>query len=287
MRNRSIAFFLLATLFTPNWSYAYPIPPRSLRQLYIDSELVVVADVKKTEAGDREDDWSSGKATLQISSCLKGKTKNKSIVVYYAAGVFCPAPARYETGETVLAFLKSREKGGGYRTYALSYGAKALTKSELGFYLARIKELKNILVIKEEGERLKETTAWLVKCAENEATRQEGLLDLDGPSRYYSTKEKKPEPKFLKYLNEDQKNRLVAILESAKPGKDGMPYDILTVMSILSKTTEDEELLRIVERYRKIDWKDKKKEEKQKTLIADFVMKCKDLPNKAIDSDKK
>ncbi len=275
MKNRNLVLCLLASILMAQWSCAFPIPPRSLRQLYNDAELIVVANVQKTEAVELDDLWSRSKATLKVSSCLKGEVKGSTVAVYYAPNMVCPSPARYKTGKTVLAFLKAREKGEGYRTYALSYGAKALAEGELEIYLARMKELKIILVIQDEQERFRKTTAWLVTCVEKQVTRMEGLLDLDGPSRYYSTKETEPGPQFVKYLDKDQKTRLVAILQSAEPGRYEMPYELLTVMSILSKTADDRELRHIVERYRKIDWKDQKKQEKQRALIAEFLMKWK------------
>ncbi len=287
MKYGATAFLLAAAFLMPALHcVAYPIPPRSLRQLYEDAELIVVAYVQKTEIVERDDPWHIAKATLRIISCLKGAGQDV-VVVYYNPHMVCPAPARFEEGTSVLAFLVPSEKEPGYRTCSLSYGAKMLTGEELKAYLARIEDLKTIVAIDDEDLRVQKTTEWLMKCVEEQATRWEGLLDLDRPSRTWLRERSSSEPEFWRHLTTEHAHQLLAILETAAPGKYGFPYEVSAIMSILTRRAGNEDLMGILEQYRKIEWRDEKRDKKQKALLAEFLMTYRNLPNIAIDSDKK
>ncbi len=259
---------LSVIFFSVNWIYAYPIPPRSLRQLYTDAELIVVAEVGKTEMVKGDDPWNDGKATILISSRIKGAEKGSSIEVYYSLHIHCPAPARYETGKTVLAFLAARRKGDGYQTCSRSYGTKYLTKEELDNYLKSINALRQILEIKNEKERLEKMVEWMVRCVENKDTRFEGLLDLDERNLGRFLPVENPEPEFSKFLNQSQRDRLFAILKSEPPSGNPQYYTLMSIMSILAKSLNSKTLSNIVEQYDKVEGND---EVRQRALISDFI----------------
>lgn len=263
-----------------HFAHAYPIPSRPLRRLVIDAEFIVVAAVEKTAIRHEEKDhWASGMATLRISSILKGHRDAKVISVYFAAFVMCPAPARYVEGKTVLAFLNRRKNGEGYRTYALSYGAKTPDNADMKVYVARVKEL--LAILKEDGgKQTARTVDWLVRCAEHPATRWEGLRDLVWPTHGRRDGKSVTDPAFHPHLTGPQRARLVAVLKTLRPTKHGLPYDAATIMSILAKTEANDQLGAFAERFRKIHWEDADKIKKQKAVVAEFIAQYERAPNR-------
>ena len=100
-----LIFSLIIGFLSVNLCSAYPISPRTLRQLYINSELVVEANVVKTESVKLKSSHYTAKANLQVSSFLKGESSENPIEVYYYKYLICPQPATYKSGEIVIAFL--------------------------------------------------------------------------------------------------------------------------------------------------------------------------------------
>jgi len=98
-----LIFSLIICFLSVNLCSAYPISPRTLRQLYINSELVVEANVVKIESVKLKS--SHSKANLHVSSFLKGESSENPIEVYYYKYLICPQPATYKSGEIVIAFL--------------------------------------------------------------------------------------------------------------------------------------------------------------------------------------
>lgn len=90
-----------------------------------------------------------------------------------------------KSGDTLLLFVKDgdeeedgEEKGEGERPTLADYrdGIKKLSMEKIGVYEARIKELNSIFSAKKVSEsRLLE---WVIRCAEDPATRWEGTFEL-------------------------------------------------------------------------------------------------------------
>ena len=172
--------FVLAVLMTLWFAEAgaFPIDPQTLRMLTNDSELIVSASVEKITLIKREDGFNTGIARLKILSILKGAEESQSVDVSYDADMVCPAPPHYEEGATVLAFLARSQDSPGYFTVGLSYGAKSLNNRGIEVYSARIRELIEIEEQTDPNTRRERLVEWLVRCAEEPATRWEGAYDL-------------------------------------------------------------------------------------------------------------
>ncbi len=162
-------------------SQACPINlPKPLRVLYTTSEFVVVARVGETIVAGRDAEQGSSlmKTALRISTQLKGEHKEKAVSFYYRVwgGEEEEAARPYEKGETLLLFLTPREEGEGYEVGDAGYGVKKLPDADLKVYVRRIEELADIL--RQEKPDPAAITEWLVRCAEEPATRWEGTYDL-------------------------------------------------------------------------------------------------------------
>src|SRR5436190_18562397 len=113
-----------------------PIGPLTLRWLYLNAELVVVAKPGKTNALERSKDHQySASVPLSIEQTLKGDAKGTSITVFFGPTVDCPLPDRYPEGKTVLAFLAWDKTVGAYYARGFSYGSKELAAEDLKVYL--------------------------------------------------------------------------------------------------------------------------------------------------------
>ncbi len=202
---------------------AYPIPPEPLRVLIAEAEFIVTAQVREPDVRERAGAATKGAhlfgieyVALDVEKILKGRLPVGTIVVPHELGTVCPAPARYEVGTRVLAFLDGGQSGT-FTTHALSYGAKTLDDAGLGVYLERIEEQLAIQHMPEGSERLAAQVEWLVKCAEHPATRWEGAYEfttdvgrrIHGPTR------------FARELSHPQRERLRAAYLSAESFDQG------------------------------------------------------------------
>lgn len=208
------AFFLVIS-FLPSVQTANACPeepPVPLRQLYMQSDRVVVATVSGSSVDKVESEDENGKSvtvkiSLNVSETLKGEGTKPLIHIYqwqYISNVPDPEPGtgenesdeedyegynnskRFEKGKKLLLFLNKEDddenesKGKKSTRFALAdyrYGAKDLSSSDLSVYVKRIKELSTILKNKQPDK--KEIIDWLVSCAEEPATRWEGAYDLN------------------------------------------------------------------------------------------------------------
>ena len=184
----------LACAFALERSLACPIqaPPQPLRTLYKLSERVVVARVGAKEVlATTEDEMASVRVTLHVTENVKGEPVQ---VVHFYHDEFVgksaekdeeekqlisfsgrPVP-RLKSGERYLFFLDPREEGGGYEVNDEDYGIKELSDDGLKVYLERMKELADIT--RQEPENKLALVEWLVRCAEEPATRWEGAYEL-------------------------------------------------------------------------------------------------------------
>jgi len=196
-------------------TFAYPISPRPLRQLVIESESIVIGYVVKTYNKNKEGaDWFRNMAKIVILEKLQGSIKDDTIEIIFYPGMICPAPEIYYDSTLVISFID--EFDGSYYTHAHSYGAKTLTKEEIAIYKNRIQEIQKIQKIANKEEQLTNTVDWLVKCAEIETTRWEGIFELMPESDFMSIFSIDKNQNFRKLLTEEHRERLKKALLKTK-----------------------------------------------------------------------
>lgn len=232
---------------------ACPVPmPATLLELYLRSDLIVVADVKDEKDGkiiEDENDYYSVEVNrnLRVSSVLKGKaTKNFVFTKVEYRNKHENNEAVEDTGEEYLPygysgvtriagderflffFTKDAETGKIELSDDVS-GVKKLNDFELGLYQKRLAELKKIVETKEY--QLDELTDWLVRLTEELATRWDGIADLT--ASFQAVEYKKDEegvdpfvidedftantPEIAENLSDSQKNYLSSLYFSALP----------------------------------------------------------------------
>jgi len=191
---------------------AYPISPRPLRKLVMESEYIIVGYVSKTYDKNDSDHWGPRIAQIAVLEKLQGTMQEDTIEISFHPTMICPSPDRYFDSTYVISFLN--KKGGEYYTYALSYGAKTLKKDEIEIYKKRILEIQNLLKITDEERQYPEIVKWLVKCAEYPATRWEGVFELSPESDFMSYYSRGKKEDFKNILTPSQKERLKAALLS-------------------------------------------------------------------------
>lgn len=175
------AVFVVADSFTTG-TFACPgPPPQPLRALYIDSDLIVIARIGKTEItkvekGEDEFELSSLKTALLVSSTLKGEPQPVVYVNRLTYGEYRDQLSSATEGETFLVFLTRHGEDEGYDIDNMSFGLKQLSEADLKVYVSRIEELASIM--KADKPDPKEIVDWLVRCSEDPATRWEGTYDL-------------------------------------------------------------------------------------------------------------
>ncbi|HEX8398890.1 MAG TPA: hypothetical protein VF644_15760 [Pyrinomonadaceae bacterium] len=271
--------------------------PKPLRVLYQQSEKIVVArletvtDDKVLEENEERTEVSVRKV-FSVSSTLKGKAE-PYFVIYETEYREKPSPEaesdveqpaesketeetaaaeneededNFKIGKRLLLFLKKDKKGDGYALVDYSYGAKALSDADLRIYEKRIEEIGSILASPEK--QTERTIEWLVRCAEESATRWEGAYELDASfdlierqaeieAEERAARERGEvkiqqnsynprilmlpddesynfggDPKFARILSNSQKERLTNILLNAleaKPAKDNSENEGLTI----------------------------------------------------------
>lgn len=185
----ALAFTMLtiSAAFVVRRALACPveIPPQTLRTLYKHSDRIVVARVGHTEVVEPDENSAHVRTALHVARNLKGKDEGPVVFVHHETweeeGV--EQPGTYKQGEQLLVFLErhgeegdDEEARGGYTVDNATYGVKKLSDEDLKVYLARISELEQI-----EAQKTPDKTAlveWLVRCAEEKATRWEGAYEL-------------------------------------------------------------------------------------------------------------
>jgi hypothetical protein len=278
---------------------AYPIPPQTLRHLYHESDLIVVAKVGQTITSQDEEGWALGKVTLQVSSVLKGPVYTQNVDVYYVPGLICPAPPRYKEGETVLAFLHVAEDRAGYITTALSYGTKYLSDSELKIYTERITELARLM--SQEKVETAQIVEWLVRCAEETATRWEGAYELFSPGSARHVDPQATKVDYAALLTDEQKTRLTEaffrsttiswadelMLDLIKDRKDERlipfvisylnsvadtpPYGLDNLMLLVAQDSGSKGLARLSAQYGEIYGMNEEADGKRKKILRTFI----------------
>jgi hypothetical protein len=246
MKKIILSFFTGTILFTT--ATAYPISPRPLRKLIMESEFIIVAHVAdlREQKNKKKDYWEDYIAELHIKEVVQGKIKDTIIQVPYTPGMICPAPPRFEKNTNVLVFLNKRDKR--FFVHALSYGVKTLNLEEIEIYKMRIKEMQQILTLEDIDEQFIQSTDWLVKCAEYPATRHEGIYELSPESDFMSFYDQGKNQPFQFALNEDQKARLKKALFATS----SLCYSDLGLIDLIYPQRPEEVYALLVQSFRNI-----------------------------------
>ncbi|HLG17508.1 MAG TPA: carboxypeptidase-like regulatory domain-containing protein [Blastocatellia bacterium] len=167
------------------------VPVRPLRSLYNETELIIVGRVGASTEVQKEGDASLMRTALRIKSTLKGEPRKPVVYVYHY--VYGELRGPFTSGDDVLVFLRPRkpEAGrkptGGYEVDDATYGVKKLPEADLSVYVDRIRELADIS--REEPPNREALVEWLIRCAEEPATRWEGASELLWSVEQYDNRE--------------------------------------------------------------------------------------------------
>ena len=227
----------------------YPISPRPLRKLIKESQFIAYAHVIDTNETSGE--YETSKAVLVIYEVLQGNIQKDTILVNFFPHFICPAPAHYAKGMDVLVFL-DRDKEIGYRTHALSYGAKELNKEGFEVYKSRIQEMQSILKIKDHLNQNIKIMDWLVECAANTYTRWEGTYELSPQSDFMSLYDQSQGVLAMKELLDPNHRKK---LKDALFTIETLTYEDLALADLLVKDYKEEVSSFLIQKLRntKID----------------------------------
>lgn len=170
-------------------------------------------ELPKRKKGDYYDDRQCDYARLLIMEMWKGKIVADTIKVYYTEAMICPAPPYFKANREIIGFLDFDKTAGKFSVHALSYGVKTVFGlQEVTLYKNRITEMLAILQQKESPEKQAATIEWLVTCAEQEATRWEGVYELSPHSDFMSYYDEDGNQSQQIYLSAAQRKRLFEVL---------------------------------------------------------------------------
>ncbi len=159
--------------------------PGTLLSMYGQSDTIVIAHYERTESGelireDRDFRVTAVKQFFEVSSILKGTAGDRIVLIdedFQAPGSFAPAVSSSDlkNGDMVLLFLRKSQNGGVELTEAAE-GLKKLSPRSLAVYERRIADLDSLFAA---GDADPEDIAeWLVRCAEDPATRWDAAFEL-------------------------------------------------------------------------------------------------------------
>jgi hypothetical protein len=159
-----------------------------LRTLYKESDLIIVATAGSSVKVEAEKETSLMKTALNVISTHKGKAKKSVIYVYHWA--YSDGDDTFAKDKKQLVFLKRSDRGkDGYEVDDISYGVKKLSDADLTIYTQRIAELAMIMQAAKPDDA--QIVEWLVRCAEEKATRFEGVTELANSFRQLRDHEEK------------------------------------------------------------------------------------------------
>lgn len=147
-----------------------------LRSLYNQSHLVAVAQVGKSKKVVAREYGTTFRTEFLIKESLKGELEpaiNIEHIVYEDEKVLKP-------GDNLIVFLRNpmpkNGKSAASKYEVVDGGFKKLTESEMGVYVARIRELESIMAAEKPDPHA--IVEWLVRCAEDPATIMEGVTEI-------------------------------------------------------------------------------------------------------------
>ncbi len=297
--------------------FAYPITPRPLRKLIIESEYIVwgkviKVDVLKPDKKKERDYWDREYALVAITETLQGKLNTDTLRVFFTSGMICPAPGVLYEGEDALVFLDKKEKSNDYFIHALSYGVKhGLGPQEYATCKDRITEMQAILRTQDSKDCNETVVNWLVKCAEQPATRWDGLYELSPGSdfmSYYDRGESISRNIIISTANRKKLYDVLMLVDTLSYSDIGLAdismgindsallsfmkaklllfendeyyWIAASVMERIVTLTGNEELEKLVEKLRGIYGYTEKDKKDAKEIFDRFIIKMKDVPLK-------
>jgi hypothetical protein len=181
-----------------------------LRTLYNESDLIVAATAGNSVRVQSERESNLMKTALNVFSTLKGKTKKSVVYVYH--WTYKELDDSFAKDKKQLVFLRHSERGkDGYEVDDLNYGVKKLSDADLTIYAQRIAELAKIMQAAKPDDA--QIVEWLVRCVEEKATRQEGLMEL---SQSFNQLRYDEEAKNEQEVEEDESEALEAEAEEVE-----------------------------------------------------------------------
>lgn len=198
----AIFVLVLSVCLLPQTASARRCPvkePETLLSLYQNSDAIYIASYDKTVDGEileATDDYTAVeiKKHFTISSTLKGQNRKFFVLEDrdYRYKTALPEtnvvevepeseeagddPSELKSGDTLLLFIRNSEEKEAPTLTDYRDGIKKLSTERMSVYEARIKDLNSIFGEKKVNEqRLME---WLIRCAEDPATRWEGTFEL-------------------------------------------------------------------------------------------------------------
>jgi len=301
---KRVLLFIITIVLIHQSISAYPISPRTLRKLVKEAELVVWARVLAIKELEDNEYFYNARAILVIEELLQGSINQDTITVHFSTEMICPAPAHYEEGKQVLAFLDKNRKGNGYSAHALSYGAKTLAQNDYQVYKKRIVELQEIEALDEGEAKRVRMLGWIVACAKYPATRWEGTYELSAYSDFMSFYDEDTETIMKQYelLPYHKKVLAQALFTTKEVGPDDMgiidivaiekPEQVLDylqeqlingslefmwfrnmLMERIAQLSGRPDLNEILEKLRSVDYFDDDHQQKSLALARDFVKK--------------
>jgi hypothetical protein len=235
MKKYIVSFLMLTTFYIS--SLAYPISPRPLRKLILESEyiaIVHIVDLHEVKRKGEKDYFDNYYAELKVREVLQGELKVSTLNIGYSPYMICPEPPHFEKGVDALVFINKRSDK--FYVHALSYGVKILKEDELTIYKQRIIEMQAILKLTDKDEQFVQTAEWLVTCAEHPPTRYEGVYELTPDSNFMSFYDEGEQPPFQFLLSNDQKRRLQTALFSTQR----FTYEDLGLVDLIYASKPDE-----------------------------------------------
>ena len=242
------AFLFISSLSPLNTKPAYACPappPPTLLQLYLGSELTVVADVTSEEtltkeSGSEYGEWATIKKNVQVVTVYKGVppadlsfTRSEYFSrVKDEAGSATGAEERSNAllpGNRYLIFLRKDKDSGEYELAPNFYAFRRIEAADEKLYDRRLTELASIL--KATKDQLPALTEWLVRLIEEPKTLYDGTADISNSFYRLNSQDEETEdgeekepfllsnyssinsPHIAETLAESQKNRISAVLE--------------------------------------------------------------------------
>lgn len=245
---KKIALIIIFILSICN-CLAYPITPRPLRQLIIESQYIISGKVISVTELELDPNYYTAKAQakIEITQVFKGNLQKQFMEIQFDNYIGCPQPAHYKPNTLVIAFLDFEKDK--FFTHALSYGSKTLEANDIEVYKERILEMQRILEIKDQLKQYEETLDWLITCVENPATQWEGVFELSPQSNFMSFYSQGKQIDFGQFLSKNQKERLLKILKK----KDFFNYGDFGIIDLVYTGNEQFIDNRLIESLSKLD----------------------------------
>lgn len=262
-------------------------PPVPLRVLYQRSERVVVARIENSVEDKVTEEYEQGKwiqirKSLSVHTNLKGEDAGELVLIdsdYKENPTFNqnqvnaeevvedketlpqsetaeivsderePVVDKLAVGKRLLLFLKKSDSSeDGYELTDYRYGAKELSDADLRVYELRLRELKEILSAHEEQNE--KIVAWLIRCAEEPATRWEGVSELEDSFNNYEIGQRLAQEQREKAKNnENQENSESGEGEEFRIEPESFNYGGNPIFSQLLTATQKDRLTSILLGY--------------------------------------